>query len=107
MAAITGKPIVVPPFPGLMGAFGTALKVKEDNEKGLTEPGQFFLQELIDRDFSAGKSFVCKDMLNGCDRKCEINTFRINGKSIAFGGACNKYYDAFKHTETNCKKMTM
>lgn len=101
MAAITGKHIVVPPFPGLMGAFGTALKVKEGIEKGTIEKAEFSLDDIINREFETGNPFICKDKINDCDRKCEINTFRINGKSIAFGGACNKYYDAFTKTQND------
>jgi len=41
MAAITGKPIIVPPHPGLMGAFGTALKVREQISKGLIDKVAF------------------------------------------------------------------
>ncbi len=93
MAAITGRSIIVPPDPGLMGAFGTALKVKEAIDKGLTKKSVFDLQTLLDKAFSAGKSFICKDRTNGCDRNCEINTFRIDGKIFPFGGACNKYYN--------------
>lgn len=104
MAAITGKAIIVPPFPGLMGAFGTALKVKEDIESGLVKKHSFILQDLISREFTSEKSFICNDKTNGCDRKCEIYTFRINGKIAPFGGACNKYYDAFTHTERNWQK---
>jgi predicted CoA-substrate-specific enzyme activase len=98
MAAITGKTIVVPPDPGLMGAFGTALKVKDNIEKKITEKQSFDLQNLINKEFTVGKAFICNDKLNGCDRKCEINTFKIEGRSIAFGGACNKYYDAINPT---------
>ena len=104
MAAITGKPIIVPPHPGLMGAFGTALKVREQISKGLIDKSAFNLKEIISRDFGSGKSFICKDKLNGCDRKCEISTFKINGKSIAFGGACNKYYDAFTNIVSDWQK---
>ncbi len=104
MAALTGKSIVVPPNPGLMGAYGTALKVKDDIESKKIDIQTFVLQDLINRDFSVGKSFICKDRLNGCDRKCEINTFKVDGKSIAFGGACNKYYDALNSTEKNWQK---
>ncbi|MGE5382317.1 MAG: acyl-CoA dehydratase activase [Omnitrophica WOR_2 bacterium] len=104
MAAITGKPVIVPPMPGLMGAFGTALKVKEDLEKGMITKSHFDLNELIQREFITGKSFICKDKQNGCDRKCEINTFKINDKIIPFGGACNKYYDSFTFTENNWHK---
>ncbi len=104
MAAVTGKPIIVPPSPGLMGAFGTALIVKEKLEHGEINKQIFNLEELINREFSSGKSFICKDKASGCDRKCEINTFKVNGKIIAFGGACNKYYDAFTVTEKEWQK---
>ncbi len=104
MAAITGKEIVVPPHPGLMGAFGTALKNKEEIEDGSLEKRKFSLNDLINRDFASGNSFICKDKLNGCDRKCEIRTFVIDGKKFSFGGACNKYYDKVTHTEVNWQK---
>ena len=35
MAALVGKPIIVPPEPGLMGAFGVALEVQKRIENGL------------------------------------------------------------------------
>lgn len=104
MAAITGKEIVVPPHPGLMGAFGTALKIKEELEYGSLEKKKFSLKDLINREFTSGNSFICKDKLNGCDRKCEISVFVIDGKKFSFGGACNKYYDKVTHTETNWQK---
>lgn len=104
MAAVTGKPIIVPPFPGLMGAFGTALKVKEEIDCGITSKSDFNLSEIIKRQFETGKTFICRDKQNGCDRKCEINTFKVNGKVIAFGGACNKYYDAFTNTQPDWQK---
>ena len=36
MASLVGKPIIVPPEPGLMGAFGVALEVKKRIESGLS-----------------------------------------------------------------------
>ncbi|HLN52154.1 MAG TPA: acyl-CoA dehydratase activase [Lentimicrobium sp.] len=104
MAAVTGKPVIVPPLPGLMGAFGTALMVKEKILSDEIKKQVFDLEDLINRKFSKCKSFICKDKHSGCDRKCEINTFNINGKHFAFGGACNKYYDNFTTTEKDLKK---
>lgn len=98
MAAITGREIIVPPSPGLMGAYGTALKVKEEIDNGILSKTEFSLKEIVNRKFETGKAFICRDNKNGCDRKCEISTFRINDKVFAFGGACNKYYDAFTKT---------
>ena len=45
MAALTGKEIIVPPEPGLIGAFG-ALYIKEKLDLNLLEPKNFDLEEL-------------------------------------------------------------
>ena len=92
MAALTGKHIIVPPEPGLMGAFGVALEIKEKMALHLMEEQSFDLDELINRTVSQGKSFICKGYPEGCDRKCNINILLLDGKKIPFGGACNKFY---------------
>ncbi len=92
MAALTGKEIIVPPEPGLMGAFGVALEIKKRIELGLMESGSFELIELIDRKVEYSKSFECAGGSDKCDLKCSISMININGKKYPFGGACNKYY---------------
>lgn len=93
MAALTGKEIIVPPEPGLMGAFGVALEIKKRIELGLIEEEDFSLDRLIERDVEYGKSFECSGSSEQCDRKCGINLIHIEGKIYPFGGACNKYYN--------------
>ena len=93
MASLVGKPIIVPPEPGLMGAFGVALEVKERIEKGLLESQQFDLEVLADREVKYGKSFICKGGKEKCDRRCEIAIIEIEGSKYSFGGACNRYYN--------------
>nr|MCK4929803.1 activase [Nanoarchaeota archaeon] len=93
MAALTGKKIIVPPEPGLMGAFGVALELKNRMDLGLAQKQEFFLNELIKRKVTYHKSFKCRGDKNFCDRACEINLIEVNGKKYAFGGACNKYYN--------------
>jgi predicted CoA-substrate-specific enzyme activase len=93
MAALTGKEIIVPPEPGLMGAFGVALVVKEKISLGLMEKQKFELDTLIDRKVIYKKSFTCHGGEEGCDRKCSINMMEIEGRSYPFGGACNRYYN--------------
>jgi len=93
MASLVGKPIIVPPEPGLMGAFGVALEVKERIEKGLLESQQFDLEVLADREVKYGKSFICKGGKEKCDRRCEIAIIEIEGSKHSFGGACNRYYN--------------
>ncbi len=99
MANLIGKEIVVPPEPGLMGAFGVALEVKDRIEKCLMEPSSYDLQTLADREVHYGKRFVCAGGEEHCDRKCEINTMIIEGKKFPFGGACNKYYNLIHHVK--------
>jgi predicted CoA-substrate-specific enzyme activase len=110
MAGIIGKRIVVPPHPGLMGAYGVALEVKNMVGLGLLEPQAFDLAELAAREVEYGRSFICHGKPENCDRKCEIAMIHVGGKKFPFGGACNKYYNkinnvhyevaAFNHVET-------
>ncbi|MGE5654210.1 MAG: acyl-CoA dehydratase activase-related protein, partial [Bacillota bacterium] len=91
MAALTGKEIIVPPEPGLMGAFGVALEVKERQRLGLLQEEIFELGELAQREVSDGRTFVCSGGNDGCDRKCSIRMIGVNGRYYPFGGACNRY----------------
>ena len=90
MAALTGKRMVVPPDPGLMGAFGVALEVEHRLGSVLMEAGAFDLTELGNREVSYGKPFQCKGGKE-CDRRCEIARIRINDRVYPFGGICNRY----------------
>lgn len=96
MAALTGKDIIVPPEPGLMGAFGVALEVKNKLKLGLLEPVNFNLEELAERGVSYGEPFTCAGGKEKCDRKCSINRIKILGKIYPFGGACNKYVNLIR-----------
>jgi predicted nucleotide-binding protein (sugar kinase/HSP70/actin superfamily) len=100
MAALTGKNIIVPPDPGLMGAFGVALGIKEKIELGLTEKQNFELDELSKRKVEYKKPFICNGGKEKCDRECLINVIEVNGKRFPFGGACNKYYN-LKYSRKN------
>ena len=91
MAALTGKPIVVPPEPGLMGAFGAALEVHKRISAGFLVPGRFDLAELAAREAHYGRPFICKGGAEKCDRRCEIARITVAGNVYPFGGACNRY----------------
>ncbi|MBW2199993.1 MAG: activase [Deltaproteobacteria bacterium] len=93
MAALVGKPIIVPPEPGLMGAYGVALAVKKRIETGLMQAERFDLEALAERDVKYGTSFICKGGREACDRRCEIAIVELAGKKYPFGGACNRYYN--------------
>ena len=93
MAALLGKKIIVPPEPGLMGAYGVALEIKKRLSLGLIKEQKFDLAELAERKVIYHNSFKCFGDASGCDRKCEINMIEVAGKKYPFGGACNRYYN--------------
>ena len=97
MASLTGKPIIVPPEPGLMGAFGAALVVRKRIAAGLMQPASFDLSVLAERQALYGKSFICKGGKEKCDRRCEIARVTIEGQIYPFGGACNRYDNLRRH----------
>ncbi len=91
MAGLTDKDIIVPPEPGLMGAFGAALEVCKRLDNGLLAPGRFVLSELAQREARHGRPFICRGGKSKCDRRCEIARIIIDGRIHPFGGACNRY----------------
>lgn len=93
MAALSGKEIIVPPEPGLMGAFGVALEVKNRLEQGLMEEDSFDLDRLINRNVEYKKAFTCAGGKEKCDLGCTVNRIVIEEKTYPFGGACNRYYN--------------
>lgn len=93
MANLTGREIVVPPEPGLMGAYGVALETQSQLELGHVQPKVWDLKELSAREVCYEDPFICAGGKEKCDRKCSINRIRIHGKVYPFGGACNKYYN--------------
>ncbi len=107
MAALTGKPIIVPPEPGLMGAYGVALEIKKRQTLGLMPAKQFDLNELARREVQYDKSFSCKGGKEKCDRHCEINVVVLDGKKFLFGGACNRYYNIRHHIKYDVRRLDM
>lgn len=101
MAALTGKEVIVPPDPGLTGAFGVALEVEKRMEKGLVAKGSFNLLELTSRQAHHEKSFTCSGGKEGCDRKCSIARISLDGKTYPFGGICNRYDNLLRRIEGN------
>jgi predicted CoA-substrate-specific enzyme activase len=107
MAALTGKKIIVPPEPGLMGAFGAALEIKKRIDLGLLDQKEFDLQHLSHRSVVYGKSFICNGGPEKCDRHCEINMIEMEGEKYPFGGACNRYYNIRYKLQYDLKKLDL
>jgi predicted CoA-substrate-specific enzyme activase len=93
MSNLINKEIIVPPEPGLMGAFGVALEIKNRIGLGLLEKRDFILQELVARKFNYSSEFICAGGGEKCDLKCSVALIEIEGKKYPFGGACSKYYN--------------
>jgi predicted CoA-substrate-specific enzyme activase len=96
MAALCGREIIVPPEPGLMGAFGVALEIRRSIEAGLLEKGSYHLDELADREVTYREPFTCNGGKDGCDRKCSIARIEVSGTIFPFGGACDLYYNPLR-----------
>lgn len=107
MASLVGKPIVVPPEPGLMGAYGVALEVKKRLANGLMAAGKFDLAALAAREVSFDQPFVCKGGGDGCDRRCEIARVVVDGVKYPFGGACNLYYNIRHHIKRDTEHLDL
>jgi len=107
MAALTGKEIVVPPEPGLMGAFGVALEVERRIQIGLMKEASFDLQRLADREVGYKKSFTCGGGKEKCDLRCEIARIELEGKTYPFGGACNRYVNLIRNLEFDKSSLDM
>jgi predicted CoA-substrate-specific enzyme activase len=107
MASIVGKPIIVPPEPGLMGAFGVAMEIKKRIENGLMEAKHFDLEALAGREVIYKKPFVCGGGKEKCDRRCEIAMIEIEGQKYPFGGACNRYYNLRHKVSYNVQKLDL
>lgn len=99
MAALTGKEVIVPPDPGLIGAFGVALEVEKRLEQGLMQPAVFDLEVLAARKVSYEKPFICGGGKEKCDRKCEIARISLAGRTYPFGGICNRYDNMLRNAE--------
>ncbi|MHA1685977.1 MAG: acyl-CoA dehydratase activase [Candidatus Heimdallarchaeaceae archaeon] len=88
-AQATGKHIVIPPYPELIGAFGIALisKAKFENNEVEPMPADTHLEDLIKSELKHVGSFICK----ACKNYCQIEQYQVAGRKFAFGGRCSRY----------------
>lgn len=107
MAALTGKPIVVPPEPGLMGAFGAALEAGERLSLGSLHPQAFDLAVLAERAVTYKAPFACKGGASNCERRCEIARIQVDGETYPFGGACNRWYNQRRQLKVDRAALDM
>jgi predicted CoA-substrate-specific enzyme activase len=107
MASLMQMPIIVPPDPGLMGAFGVALEVLNRLDLKIATPASFNLEELVNREAVKEGTFICAGGKEKCDRKCQIAQIRINGKIYPFGGICDRYYNMRFKKSVDVEKLDL
>ena len=96
-AQLTGKDIVVPPDPELMGCFGVALLAAQKADEGFIEKGDFTLNGLLHNEIVTRGSFVCKS----CDNYCTIRRLEVNGTKYPFGGRCSRFTNMRRKKKDN------
>ncbi|MCE7733973.1 MAG: hypothetical protein GPJ54_03785 [Candidatus Heimdallarchaeota archaeon] len=94
-AQATGKQIIIPPNPELMGAFGVALMAHDKVKLGILDPEIHVLGNLIQNEMETLDNFVCRS----CDNYCTINRYRVGERKFPFGGKCSKYENQWKSNE--------
>ncbi len=96
-AQATGKHIIIPPDPELIGAFGIALIAKTKYEQheidGMSKNTS--LEDLIKEELKHLGSFTCK----ACENFCRIERYEVGGRKFPFGGSCTRYEHQWKRSE--------
>ncbi|NHJ39335.1 MAG: hypothetical protein FK731_04825 [Asgard group archaeon] len=96
-AEATGKQIIIPPNPELIGAFGIALiaRTKYDQHEIKGMPTKTTLESLIKEELKHVGSFTCK----ACENYCQIERYEVGGRKFNFGGSCTRYEHQWKGSE--------
>lgn len=95
IAARTGRRVVVPPHPELMGGVGCALLTGEALERGQIQPQDIDLHELARGEMDVTGSFICRV----CENVCPIQNITVKGKTYPFGGLCSRYDNVRHHQD--------
>ncbi len=86
-AQLLQKPVVVPPDPELMGAYGVALMGLNRLEDGSVKAAPLKLAELSARTITTEKEYRCR----ACENHCPIRIMKAGETRHHFGGRCNKF----------------
>jgi predicted nucleotide-binding protein (sugar kinase/HSP70/actin superfamily) len=92
-AQILGKPIIVPPHNGVIGAIGMALLARE-RMQGSGRKSRFRGYDLNQVDYIS-RDFVCR----ACSNDCEMKEFVIEGQKTYWGDKCSDKFR--KRTRTD------
>jgi len=87
IAARTGRRVVVPEHPELMGCMGAALMARDWLADGRAQRVKLTLDALGQEEMSVKGKFRCRS----CENLCEVQTIAVGSRSYPFGGLCSKY----------------
>lgn len=87
IAALSGRRVIVPKNPELMGCIGAALMAGDLLTEGKVTVRPTSLDRLQGLKMEDNGSFTCQT----CANRCRINRFRIGGKAYPFGGLCSRW----------------
>ena len=87
VAASTGREVVVPPYPELMGCLGAAQMAGDLLEAGGVGRLDRGLESFATARMEQKGTFRCPT----CDNGCEIRRIGVNGEVHSYGGLCAKW----------------
>ena len=101
-AQTTGKQIIIPPNPELVGAFGISLIAKKKYEQHEINPmpKKTTLESLIKEEMKHLGSFTCK----ACTNFCQIERYEVGGRKFPFGGRCSRYEHQWRGSDKTEEK---
>jgi len=89
-AQLAGRPVVIPPHPELLGAFGVALLAL--TRAGAVAGPERDLRALAEPEMRLAGRFTCR----ACRMYCSIDRFAVAGRHFPFGGRCSLFEHAWK-----------
>jgi predicted CoA-substrate-specific enzyme activase len=87
VAALSGRRVVIPSHPELMGCFGAALMARDLMEEGRVGEEPAALEALQTMQMAPLPGFTCRS----CANRCAVQRIRIGEKSYPFGGLCSRW----------------
>jgi predicted CoA-substrate-specific enzyme activase len=99
LAARSGRRLVVPPHPELMGCVGVSQMILDRLHAGELAERSLRLEDLVQGRMETREPFRCRS----CENHCEIQRIEIRGRTVPFGGLCAKYETA-RHREAPVKE---
>jgi predicted CoA-substrate-specific enzyme activase len=101
LATKTGKKVIVPSKPELMGCIGAALMAQD---KSQNETKRFFLiADILKNKMEIIGTIKC----NSCCNKCEIKKIAIKDTIHLFGGLCSKFDNIRHRHKENSKPINL